>query len=163
MQSNVPNELDEFDLQILARYQHDTRQTAEAIGAQVGLSAAAIQRRLKRLRESGVIEAEIARVAAGAVGFALTCIVTVDIDRESAAELARFKARMLACAEVQQCFYVTGATDFVLVVLTRDVAAYEAFTREHLLNDSNVRSFTTHVVLDQVKAGSAVPLSAAKS
>jgi Lrp/AsnC family transcriptional regulator, leucine-responsive regulatory protein len=163
MQSNVQVDLDEFDLQILARYQHDTRQTAETIGAEVGLSAAAVQRRLKRLRESGVIQAETARLAASAVGFSLTCIVTVDIDRETATELTQFKARMLACPEVQQCFYVTGATDFVIVVLTPDVAAYEAFTHKHLLNDSNVRSFTTHVVLDQVKAGNAVPLRSSKS
>lgn len=158
MQTNRTPELDAFDLRILARYQHDTRLTAEAIGAEVGLSAAAVQRRLKRLRECGVIEAEMARVSPRAVGLPLTCIVTVDIDRESAADLARFKARMLACPQVQQCWYVTGQADFVLVVLVPDMEAYEAFTREHLLDDANVRSFTTHVAMDRVKSGVSVPL-----
>jgi Lrp/AsnC family transcriptional regulator, leucine-responsive regulatory protein len=158
MQNHASSDLDSFDLQILARYQHDTRQTAESIGAAIGLSAAAVQRRLKRLRETGVIEAEIARIAPTAVGFPLCCVVSVDIEREGAAELARFKARMLACPEVQQCYYVTGDTDFVVVVLARDMAAYEAFTRDYLLNDPNVRRFTTHVVMEQVKGGSSVPL-----
>lgn len=159
MQPDRTPDLDTFDLRILARYQHDTRLTAEAIGAEVGLSAAAVQRRLKRLRESGVIEAEVARVSPRAVGLPLTCIVTVDIDRERAADLARFKARMLACPQVQQCWYVTGQADFVLVVLVPDMEAYEAFTREHLLDDANVRSFTTHVVMDRVKSGVSVPLN----
>jgi Lrp/AsnC family leucine-responsive transcriptional regulator len=158
MQKDASTDLDTFDLQILARYQHDTRQTAESIGAAIGLSAAAVQRRLKRLRETGVIEAEIARIAPSAIGFPLCCVVSVDIEREGAAELARFKARMLACPEVQQCYYVTGDTDFVVVVLARDMTAYESFTRDYLLNDPNVRRFTTHVVMEQVKAGASVPL-----
>jgi DNA-binding Lrp family transcriptional regulator len=160
MQKEPQNELDAFDFQILARYQHDTRVTAEAIGDAIGLSAAAVQRRLKRLRETGVIEAEMARVSAKAVGFPLTCVVAVDIEREGAAELARFKARMLAQPEVQQCYYVTGAADFIVVVLAPDMAAYEAFTREQLLSDANVRSFTTYVVMEEVKTGCSVPLAA---
>ncbi len=148
--------LDAFDLRILALYQPDTRITAEAIGAQIGLSAAAVQRRLKRLRETGAIEAEVALLSRAAVGVPLTCIVTVDIDREGAAELARFKSRMQALACVQQCYYVTGSADFVLVVLVEDMSAYEAFTREHLLVDANVRSFTTFVVMERVKVGVSV-------
>jgi Lrp/AsnC family leucine-responsive transcriptional regulator len=161
MQNDTANELDSFDLQILARYQSDTRRGAESIGSEIGLSAAAVQRRLKRLRESGIIEAEVAKISPKAVGFPVTCLVSVDIDREGAGELARFKSRMLACPEVQQCYYVTGPTDFILVVLARDLAEYEAFTREKLLGDANVRSFTTHVVLESVKTDLTVPLAKA--
>jgi hypothetical protein len=56
------------------------------------------------------------------------------------------KQRMLALPEVQQCYYVTGTADFMLVVLTSSMEAYEAFTKRALLGDGNVRSFTTHVV-----------------
>jgi Lrp/AsnC family transcriptional regulator, leucine-responsive regulatory protein len=158
MQKESPPALDDFDLQILSRYQHDTRQTAESIGAAVGLSAAAVQRRLKRLRETGVIEAETARISPNAVGFPLSCVVAVDIEREGAAELAQFKAKMLACSDVQQCYYVTGDTDFILVVVARDMSAYESFTRDYLLSDANVRRFTTHVVMEAVKVSTSVPL-----
>jgi Lrp/AsnC family leucine-responsive transcriptional regulator len=151
---------DAFDLRILALYQHDVRLAAERIGERVGLSAAAVQRRLKRLRESGVIEAEVARIAPRTVGFPVTCVVTVDIDRESAADLARFKERMRACPEVQQCYYVTGEADFVLVVMAADMETYEAFARHHLLADANVRSFVTHVAMERVKTGVALPLPA---
>ena len=157
MQDETPA-LDDFDIQILSRYQHDTRQTAESIGAEVGLSAAAVQRRLKRMREVGVIQAENARIDPAAVGFPLTCIVSVDIEREGAADLTRFKKKMLSCPGVQQCYYVTGDMDFIVIVLVRDMSDYESFTREYLLSDPNVRRFTTHVVMEQVKTGVSVPL-----
>ena len=150
--------LDNFDLAILARYQHDTLKPAKTLGEAIGLSPAAVQRRLKRLREGGVISAEIAVVSPDAVGLPVTCIVNVDLDRETSSDLDRFGRKMAACAEVQQCYYVTGVADFVLVVVTADMRRYETFTREHLLDDPNVKSFTTMVVLDRMKVGLAVSL-----
>ncbi|HEX9392747.1 MAG TPA: Lrp/AsnC family transcriptional regulator [Usitatibacteraceae bacterium] len=150
--------LDAFDRKILERYQHDTRVPAETIGLAVGLSTTAVQRRLKRLRETGIIAAEIAVLSPAPLDLPVTCVVGVDLEREGAADIDHFKSRMTACPEVQQCFYVTGATDFILVVLTKSLEDYEGFTRRMLLDDANVRSFTTHVVLDRVKVGLSVPL-----
>jgi Lrp/AsnC family transcriptional regulator, leucine-responsive regulatory protein len=155
--------LDVFDRRILAHYQHDTRVPAETIGAQVGLSATAVQRRLKRLREQGVITAEIAVLAPALLDQGVTCIVGVDLERESAADIDSFKTRMATYAEVQQCYYVTGATDFFLVVLAKSMETYEAFTRRAFLSDLNVRSFTTHVVLDRAKVGLGVLVDEAGS
>ena len=153
-------DIDRFDLAILERYQRDTQLPARTIGDAVGLSAAAVQRRLKRLREAGVIERECAVVEPTALGIGVTCIVGVDLDREGSADLARFRRDMARRKEVQQCYYVTGQADFVLVVLARDMAAYDAFTREALMSDANVRSFTTQVVLERVKVGLDIPLAA---
>ena len=150
--------LDAFDLRILERHQHDTQTPAASIGEAIGLSAAAVQRRLKRMREAGVIEREVAQVAPRAVGLPITCVVGVDLDRETAADLDRFSQKMAQCPEVQQCYYVTGETDYVLVVLAPDMEAYEAFTRRALLDDPNVKSFVTHVVLERIKVGLTVPL-----
>lgn len=150
--------LDDFDRRILERYQHDTRLPADTIGAEVGLSATAVQRRLKRLRASGVIAAEVAVLSPAALDRPVTCIVGVDLEREGAADIDRFKARMTARPEVQQCYYVTGATDFMLVTLTSSMEAYEAFTRTVLLDDTNVRSFTTYVVMDRTKVGMSVSI-----
>src|SRR5260221_2562135 len=135
--------LDAFDRKILERYQHDTRVPAETIGLAVGLSTTTVQRRLKRLRETGIIAAEIAVLSPAPLDLPVTCVVGVDLEREGAADIDHFKSRMTACPEVQQCFYVTGATDFILVVLTKSLEDYEGFTRRMLLDDANVRSFTT--------------------
>jgi Lrp/AsnC family transcriptional regulator, leucine-responsive regulatory protein len=152
-------DLDDLDRKILARYQHDTRTPAQEIGSAIGLSAAAVQRRLKRMREEGVIVGDVAQLAPEHVGFPTTCIVGVRLERERFAENARFKAKMAAHPQVQQCYSVTGDVDFMLVVLVRDMADFEAFAGDTLYSDANVKSFTTFVVLDRVKVGVATPIA----
>ena len=151
--------LDRFDLAILERYQRDTLLPAKTIGDAIGLSAAAVQRRLKRLREDGVIERESAQLAPRALGMMVTCIVAVDLDRERSEDHERFCRAIERRPEVQQCYYVTGQADFILVVLTPDMESYDAFTRDTLMADANVRSFTTQVVLERVKATLDVPVA----
>lgn len=159
MQKKTAPALDRLDLRILERYQHDTQVPAKTIGEAMGLSTAAVQRRLKRMREAGVIEREVALISPQAIGVAVTCIVGVDLEREQAKDLDRFRRKMIACPEVQQCYYVTGQTDFILVVLAPDMEAYEAFTRRMLLDDNNVRSFTTYVALERAKVGLGLTLT----
>jgi Lrp/AsnC family leucine-responsive transcriptional regulator len=151
--------LDNLDRKILRRYQRDTRVAAGTIAAEVGLSAAAVQRRLRRMRRSGVIRQELAIIDPRAIGLAVTCIIAVELLRETGSGIQRFKAKMAKHAQVQQCYYVTGTCDFLLVVLAADMQAYELFTRKALLDDANVRSFTTHVVLEAVKTGAGVAIA----
>lgn len=145
--------LDALDCSILDLYQRDTRTPAEQIGSQVGLSAAAVQRRLKRLREGGVIVAETAELDCRQLGLTFTAIVHVDLIDESAPATRAFRQRMCERPEVQQVYGVAGAVDYVLVVVTTGLPAYDAFCEACLLHDANVRSFTTHVVLDAAKRG----------
>lgn len=150
--------LDKFDREILARMQRDARETAENIGADIGLSAAAVQRRLKRLREMGVIVAEVAVVDPVAVGQAMTFIVGVELERERADMLDAFRRAARAEPNVQQCYYVTGVADFILIVVARDMADFEAVARRLLFDNANIRRFTTSVVMARDKVGSVVPV-----
>src|ERR1700683_3598646 len=116
--------MDKLDLRILARYQYDTRRIAESIGSEVGLSAAAVQRRLKALRAAGVIQAEIAQLNPMDLGIRITCIVTISMAPSPAPhkQLDRFKREMSAAPVVQQCYHVTGAMDFVVIVTVAALA-----------------------------------------
>ena len=150
--------LDNFDRAILAHYQHDTKMAAQLIGQEVGLSAAAVQRRIKRLREVGVIRAEVAQIDAALVGLPVTVVVHVDIERETLQYIDAFKALMKKRTEVQQCWYTTGLTDFILVVHVASLAAYEQFTRDVLVSHDNVAKFTSYVALGEVKSGLALAI-----
>lgn len=143
--------LDTLDRRILSIYQRDTRVAAETIGAQVGLSAAAVQRRIKRLRESGVIIAETAMLDRKQLGLDVTVIVHVDLIDESARAVKAFRDKITVRGDVQQCYGVTGTADYVLIVVVENLAAYDAFCNACLLHDTNVRSFTTHIVMDEAK------------
>lgn len=148
--------LDLLDRRILDIYQRDTRTSAEQIGTRVGLSAAAVQRRIKRLREAGVIVSETAQLDCAQLGLTFTAIVHVDLIDESAPATRAFRRHMSERPEVQQVYGVAGAADYVLVVVVTGLPAYEAFCEACLLHDANVRSFTTHVVLDAAKRGGPV-------
>jgi Lrp/AsnC family transcriptional regulator, leucine-responsive regulatory protein len=151
-------ELDDFDRRLLDALQEDNRRTGEELAALVGLSPAACLRRAQRLRESGVIEREIAIVAPELVGRRLTMVVLVTLEREHANIIDEFKRLMQAAPEVMQCYYVTGAADFVLVLTADDMADYEEFTRRYLF-ERNVRRFETMAVMDRVKMGTAIPMA----
>jgi Lrp/AsnC family leucine-responsive transcriptional regulator len=151
-------DLDQLDTAILACLQEDARTIAETIGAKVGLSAAAVQRRIKRLREAGVIEREVAVLSPAALGLSMTFVVMVEMERENLAVLDAFRRQILADDCVQQCYYVTGNADFVLVVTCPDMAGFEAFTRRMFFDNPNVRHFTTSVAMDRVKVGLTLPL-----
>ncbi len=153
--------MDRLDRKILAIYQNDTRQIAESIGSAVGLSAAGVQRRLKRLRAEGAITAEIAVLDAGAVGVPITCVVSVAMASGSAPRknIDEFKRNMRAAREVQQCYHVTGASDFVLIINVESMEAYGEFARHWFEANEHVVRYETQVVLDKVKVGLSLPIS----
>jgi Lrp/AsnC family leucine-responsive transcriptional regulator len=150
--------VDGFDRKILEIVQESNRVTSESIAEQVGLSPAAVQRRLKRMREQNIISDDISVVNARAVGRPMTFIVQVSLERERADLIDAFKADIKSNKAVQQCYYVTGSADFILVVTAFDMDGYEMFTRDAFFGNNNVRSFETNVVMDAVKVGLSVPV-----
>ena len=143
--------MDDKDLQILKLVQSNARLTADALSVEVGLSPPAVQKRLRKLRETGIIESEIAVLSPAKLGREMTVIVQVVLERENRRHLDAFKRAMRAAPAVQQCYYATGEADFILVVVVRDIREYEEFTQEHFFDQSNVSRFTSSVVMDRVK------------
>lgn len=143
--------MDAKDLEILKLVQSNAQMTAQALGQTIGLSAPAVQKRLKKLRETGVIEKEIAVLSPSKLDRELTVIVGVVLERESRQHLDMFKRTMRQAREVQQCYYTTGEADFILVVAVRDIKEYEAFTQAYFFDQSNVSRFSSSVVMDRVK------------
>lgn len=143
--------MDEKDYEILRLVQSDARLTAESLGLSIGLSTPAVQKRLKRLRETGVIEKEIAVLSPTKLGRELTVIVEVMLERESRMHLDAFKRKMRNAPAVQQCYYTTGEADFIVIVVVKDIKEYEAFTQEYFFDESNVSRFTSSIVMDRVK------------
>jgi len=151
--------MDRIDRKILALFQHDTRRIAGSIGADVGLSAAAVQRRIKRLRETGVIRAELAQLDGAATGVPIACIVTLSM-LAAPTHIDRFKRQMRSLPEVQQFYHVTGSKDFVLIVTATSMEAYGEFARQWFEVSQHVARYETHVILDRVKVGLSLPISA---
>ena len=158
--AEMPPELDKLDRRILALLQKDARLSAEMIGADVGLSASAVQRRTARLREEGVITGEVAVVDAKSVGRPLTMIVDLEVEGERSELVAGLKRWIAGEAAIQEAWYVTGDEDYVLVVTARDVDTYEALMQKLLADNVNVKRYRTRVALRTLKRGLIVPVDA---
>lgn len=151
-------ELDRFDRQLLNAVQADAGQTSERLAEQVALSASAVQRRLRRLREAGVIQRETAVLDPAKVGRPTFFVVALEVERERPELLAQLRAWLARHDEIQQAFYVTGTTDFVLVVTAPDTETYDALMQRLVRENANVRRFTTNVALGIVKRGLTIPV-----
>ena len=153
--------MDSFDVKILNIIQQDNRLSTEKIADQVGLSSSAVQRRLKRLREDKVIEAEVAIVSPEAVGRSLTAIVGViiDKDRPLSQALSEFKKLMLDAPEVMQCYDVMGEFDFIVLISAKDMPEYEALSRKLFMENPNIRRYKSSLVVRRVKSETRILLS----
>lgn len=148
--------LDSFDRAILRILQNNNQTPQREIGAAVNLSAPSVQRRIRRMEAEGVIAANTAQIRPEAVGLPLTIIVQVELLSETPADIDAAKQGFAAAPEVQQCHYVTGEADFVLIVAVESMAAYEDFTRRMFFASGNVKKFRTMVSMDRVKYGMAL-------
>ncbi|MFC3690656.1 Lrp/AsnC family transcriptional regulator [Chenggangzhangella methanolivorans] len=143
-------ELDAFDRRLLDLVRRDNQMPARALAETVGLSESAVLRRLRRLRAEGVITADVSVVRPEALGLGLTMHVLVAMEREGSAVLDAFARKIAGRPEVHQAWYVTGESDFVLLVRVASMEDYERFTRATLNDDPNVRSFRTIIAIREV-------------
>jgi Lrp/AsnC family transcriptional regulator, leucine-responsive regulatory protein len=151
-------QLDDFDRKILALLQQDNKLSQRQISDAVNLSASAVNRRIAMMEEAGVIRANVALVDPGKLGRPITVIVEVSVESERIDLIDQVKTRFTNCPQVQQVYYVTGETDFVLVISVADMTEYEQLTRQLFFDDGNVKRFRTMVVMERTKVSLAVPL-----
>jgi DNA-binding Lrp family transcriptional regulator len=153
-------QLDAFDYAILDILQHNNRMALQEIGQRVNLSAAAVQRRVRRMEEARIIQSNVAVIDPSAVGRPITLIVEVVIDSEHADILDSARNEFASAPEVQQCYYVTGAVDFMLVLTVSTMEEYESLSRRLFLENPNVKHFNTYVSMNRVKVCLNVPMPA---
>jgi Lrp/AsnC family leucine-responsive transcriptional regulator len=151
--------MDALDRKILDIVQRNNQLPAEKIAGRVALSASAVQRRLKRLRDSGVIEQDISTISPDAVGRGFLAVARVIMDSDSPRIRRQFGELMNDLPEVMQCYYVTGETaDFLIFVSARDMNDYNEFMSRLGNMFPRIKRFSTNVVLERVKMGLSVPV-----
>lgn len=135
--------LDALDRRILESLQQDASLTNQDLAEVVGLSPSACLKRVKRLRESGVIDRVVALLNPEAIGACLYMVVEVVMKEDNKQFYQRFEKRVMEAPEVKQCYFVTGECDFVLIVSVPDLDAFDRFCNSVLYADSNMQKFRT--------------------
>jgi DNA-binding Lrp family transcriptional regulator len=157
-EEELRQQLDSLDVQLLVLVQQNNLMTADQLAERIGLSSSAIARRLRRLRATGAIAADVSLLSERAAGQPLTAVVHVQLDRHTPNEDDRLRRRLVASPNVQLCLDVTGSFDIMLLVVAPDMRAYNEFADETLEKNPAVRRFETTFVKRRVKATLAYPL-----
>ena len=132
------------DLKLLDLLQTDASLSNQDLAERVHISPPTCLRRIKRLRDAGLIEREIALLSADrlavALGHGLTAVVEISLDRQGEEALEAFEARVVQDDAVQQCYRVSPGPDFVLLVHVADMPGYQALAQRLFNSDANVRN-----------------------
>lgn len=136
--------LDDTDIRLLDALQSDASLSNQALAALAHISPPTCLRRVKRLRDAGLIERQIALLSpdklAALTGHGLTALVEITLDHQGAEHQEAFEARVVQDSAVQQCYRVSPGPDFVLVVHVADMPQYLALSQRLFTNDANVRN-----------------------
>ena len=136
--------VDEIDIKLLEVLQDDASLSNQALAARVHISPPTCLRRVKRLRDAGLIERQIAILnpdkLAAELGHGLTALVEITLDQQGAERQEAFEDRVAQDSAVQQCYRVSPGPDFVLVVHVASMPGYLALAQRLFTSDANVRN-----------------------
>lgn len=150
--------LDPLDHKILEILQLNNLTSQREIGNKIGLSAPAVQRRITRMRELCVIKKDIAVLNPEHLGQLITIVVQVEMEADKVEMVTKTKRKFEQTPQVQQCYYVTGEADFMLIVVVSNMKEYEKLTHELFFNNPGIQRFKSSICMDIVKSGLALPV-----
>ncbi len=160
--ANKQRELDKIDQNILNILQKDGRVSNVKLAQTINLSPTPCLERVKRLEKEGYIKGYVALLDSDLLGAALVSFIEVSLDRTTTRALETFRREIAQMEEVQECHMVAGGFDYLIKVRTRDMAHYRRFLGEKLSSLSDISSTHTYVVMEEVKATSAITIPNSK-
>lgn len=151
--------LDRIDRKILAELQADGSLSNLDLADRVGLSGSPCARRVKALRDAGIIGKTVTRLEPKALGLSLTALIHISMDRHTPDRFEQFEASVAHYPEVQECYLITGqSADYVLKVIVRDMDAYQAFLLNQITRLEGVTGVQSSFVLRRSKDSTELPI-----
>ena len=153
----TPVRLDELDRKILSLLQGDASLPLEEIASRVGASRTPVWNRIRRMREQGVIRAQVALLDAEALGLEACFFVLIRTTEHDADWAARFLAAVRSRPEVIEAHRLAGDIDYILKVMVRNARAYDRFYQS-LISEVRIQNVTALLSMEEMKATSALPI-----
>lgn len=150
--------MDATDRQLLGILQQNARTSIQDMADRAGISTASVQRRLKALRDTGVILKEVAVLDPKRIDLGVTAIVSVELERDRLDQIDAFKRKAREDSQVTNFYCIAGDADFIMIVVARGIPEYEEFTYRFFFADRTVRKFRTSIVVSTEKATLALPV-----
>lgn len=150
--------LDPSDIRVLRVLQRDASLSIAEIAKEAGMSQTPCWRRIKKLKEQGIIRQITALVDREAVGLGFVAYSFVKLSVPSRENMETFDKLVQNWPEVVTCERITGAVDYLIKVVTDDIKTYDNFLRMKLLDNTFVSDVQSRIVVSTVKDTVALPL-----
>lgn len=151
-------DLDKFDRKILGFLQQDCSLSVAEIAKRVGLSTSPCWRRISQLEKAGIIRKRVAVLDHARLGMEVVVFVNVRLSQHGRENLEDFEATIRTFPEVLECFTVTGDTDYLLKIVTRDIQHFESFLRNNLMTLPMIRETHSTIAVTEIKDTTELPL-----
>lgn len=150
--------LDEIDRNILRILQKDGRITNSQLSKDIGLSPAPTLERVKKLEQAGYIASYHAVLNKEMMGIGVTTFVQVSLKQHNKQTIDKFVDAINKLDEVVECHHTTGSCDFILKVVSADIAAYQKLMLEEITNIETVADMQSMVILSTFKDSKSIPV-----
>ena len=150
-------ELDSVDWLILEELHNTATLTNRTLAERVGLAPSSCLQRVRRLRERGVITGSHIDVDLAATGLRLEAIVAMNVRPQTRQVISQFREFIMAQPETQSLLHVSGQADFLLHVAVEDPQHLQRFLVDKLAPRTEVRHFTTSIVLEKIRTRALSP------
>ncbi|HUP67152.1 MAG TPA: Lrp/AsnC family transcriptional regulator [Sphingomicrobium sp.] len=154
-------QIDSFDIRLLNLIQHNNLAGAAELAKHVPLSASAITRRLRRLRDKGIIARDIALLSPHLLQSRVRALVLLQLQEHSETALGDLRNSLGKAEQVQSCFEISGGFDVAVMVIARDLAAFNEFADEAFARNPAVRRYESSFIKKEIKNLPLVPLDEA--
>ena len=149
--------LDPIDRRILRALQADSTIPIAELAERVGLSQTPCWKRVKRLADAGVILGRVALIDRNALDLSLVVFVSIRTSRHDDTWLEAFAKGAAALPEVVEFYRLSGETDYLLKVVVKDIAAYDAFYKR-LIATAPLADVSSAFAMEQIKSTTALPI-----
>jgi Lrp/AsnC family transcriptional regulator, leucine-responsive regulatory protein len=153
------SKLDEIDKKILEILQARAKITNAKLSEEIGLSPAPTLERVKKLEQLGIIASYHAKLNIEKIGLGVTTFVLATLNGHNKANIEAFVDEINKIPEVIECHHITGAGDFILKVITRDITSYQKLMLEKVSDIKQINNMQSMVVLSTFKDSKVIPVN----
>lgn len=150
--------LDQTDLTILRLLQDNSDITNAQLAKEVGLSPAPTLERVKKLESAGIIKSYHAELDKSKLGLGVTIFIMLSLSSHKKHQIQAFVDKMEEIPEVMECHHITGAGDFLLKIITEDMASYQQLILDKLIDVEEIGNMQSNVVLSTYKDSKVLPV-----
>ncbi len=150
--------LDKIDRKILEILQSNAKITNAQLSKDIGLSPAPTLERVKKLENLGIIKSYHAKLDTDKIGLGVSTFVQVSLIGHNKENIEEFVRQINQIEEIIECHHITGSGDFILKIITKDIATYQKLMLEKVSDIKVVDNMQSMVILSTFKDSKVMPL-----